>query len=111
MDSEVSGVLVQMWTLLGALAGTLTLLALTLWLGARVAEQGRALWRAVRGHVPQVLAAVDEPSDPVNAALGRWTGVPPQVWAAFWPAFVRALADGLGQVLEGDAPPSGEKGA
>lgn len=109
MDNEVSAVVAQVWTLLGALAGTLTLLALTLWLGARVAEQGRALWRAVRGHVPQVLAAVDEPGDPVNAALGRWTGVPPQVWAAFWPAFVRALADGLNQTLEGEAASSGEK--
>ena len=110
MSNEVSGVLVQVWALLGALAGTLTLLALTLWLGARVAEQGRALWRAVRGHVPQVLAAVDEPSDPVNAALGRWTGVSPEVWAAFWPAFVRALADGLGQVMDTDAVSSGEEG-
>ena len=110
MSSETGAVVVQVWTALGALAGTLTLLALTLWLGARVAEQGRALWRTLRGHVPQVLAAVDEPSDPFNAALGRWTGVPPQVWAVFWPAFVRALASGLEQAWGAEAgAPDGER--
>jgi hypothetical protein len=57
-----------------------------------------------------MIAAVDEPNDPVNAALGRWTGVSPEVWAAFWPAFVRTLADGFSQVTEGDAASSGEEG-
>ncbi len=103
MSNAMSALVVQLWTLLGALAGTLTLLALTLWLGARVAEQGRTFWRALRGHVPQVIAAVDEPSDPLNLALGRWTGISPQVWATFWTAFVRALADGLSQMTDADA--------
>ncbi len=109
MYNQMGPLVTQVWTLLGALAGTLTLLALTLWLGARVAEQGRALWRAVRGHVPQVIAALDEPSDPLNVALGRWTGVPPHVWAAFWPSFVRALAEGLAQATGEEAAPPLER--
>jgi hypothetical protein len=99
MDGLVMDQMVQVWSLLGTLAGTLLLIALTLWAGTQITRQARALWRAVRGHRAAMIAALDEPTDPVIAALARLSTVPPGVWAAFLPAFVAALADGLDAAL------------
>lgn len=88
-----------LWGLLGTLLGTLLLVAALLWAGARVGEQGRALWRSVRGQRAAVIGAVDEPADPLIAQLAALTRVPPGVWAAFLPAFLNALAAGLDRAL------------
>ncbi len=111
MDVLVSDVMLELWSVLGALLATLLLVAGTLWASARVINQGRAVWGALRGHVPDVLAAVDDPGDAVNRRLARATRVPPAVWAAFLPAFVSALAEGLDRALAEDetaAPAPGE---
>lgn len=88
-----------LWGLLGTLLGTLLLVAALLWTGARVNEQGRALWRSVRGQRAALIAAVDEPADPLIAQLAALTRVPPGVWAVFLPAFLNALAEGLDRAL------------
>ena len=66
-----------------------------LWAGTQATHQGRALWRAVRGHQAEIIAAVDEPGDPLVVQLARYTSIPAPVWATFLPAFFKALADGL----------------
>ncbi len=95
MDTWIAGEMLTVWALLGALLGTLLLIAGSLWAGARVTEQARALWRTLRGHRAGVIAAVDETSDPLIVQLARLTTIPPAVWAAFLPAFLAALAEGL----------------
>ena len=91
-----------LWGVLGALLGTLLLVAALLWTGARVGEQARALWRSVRGQRAAVIAAVDEPGDPLVAQIAALTRVPAGVWAAFLPAFLGALAEGLDRALNGE---------
>ncbi len=91
-----------LWGLLGTLVGTLLLIAALLWSGARVNEQARALWRSVRGQRAAVIAAVDEPADPLVAQLATLTRVPAGVWAVFLPAFLNALAEGLDRALSGE---------
>lgn len=97
--------MITVWSLLGSLLGTLLLVAGSLWASAQVVAQARRAWGAVRGHVPDVLAAVDEPGDALNARLGQLTHVPAGVWAAFLPAFVEALAAGLDSAFEVDDGP------
>ena len=99
MDMTIAEPALTVWGLLGTALGTLLLAAATLWAGALLTRQAREVWRAVRGHAPEVLAAVDEPTDPLIAGLARYSRVPPAVWAAFLPAFLTALAAGLDQVL------------
>ncbi|MEL7673535.1 MAG: hypothetical protein AAGU78_07335 [Chloroflexota bacterium] len=94
-----------LWGLLGTLLDTLLLVAALLWTGARVSEQGRALWRSVRGQRAALIAAVDEPGDPLIAQLAALTRVPPGVWAVFLPAFLSALAEGLDRALNGQGEP------
>lgn len=91
-----------LWGLLGTLLGTGLLVAALLWTGAQVSEQARALWRSVRGQRAAVIAAVDEPADPLVAQLAALTRVPAGVWAAFLPAFLSALAEGLDRALNGE---------
>ncbi len=101
-DSEL---MITVWSLLGSLLGTLLLVAGSLWASAQVIAQARRVWGAVRGHVPDVLAAVDEPGDALTARLGQVTQVPAAVWAAFLPAFIEALAAGPDRALvAGDGP-------
>jgi len=130
LESMITGDVLAVWRLLGALLGTLLLVAGSLWAGAQVTAQARALWRAVRGvhpqlvaagagaqvtaqaralwravrgvH-PQLVAAVDDPADPLPVQLERLSTVPATVWATFLPAFLNALAVGLDRAL-GDAP-------
>jgi len=99
MDTWIAGEMLDVWRLLGALLGTLLLVAGSLWAGARVTEQARMLWGALRGHRAEVIAALDEPADPLIAQLARLTTVPAGVWAAFVPAFLAALAAGLDRAL------------
>jgi hypothetical protein len=101
MDAHtfVSEPMLTVWSLLGALLGTLLIVAATLWAGAQVTHQARTLWRAVRGHRAEIVAAVDEPADLLNAHLEQITTVPAAVWAAFLPAFLNALAEGLDRAL------------
>lgn len=108
MELLVSEMMLEVWAILGTLLGTLLLVAALLWASTRVLAQGRAAWAALRGHVPDVLAAVDEPGDRLNAQLGRLTRVPPAVWAAFLPAFVEALAAGLDRALAEPSRSHGE---
>ncbi len=108
MDTWIAGEMLDVWRLLGALLGTLALIAASLWAGARVTEQARALWRALRGHRAEVIAALDEPADPLIVQLARLTAVPPGVWAAFLPAFLAALAAGLDRALGENGETAGQ---
>lgn len=103
LENMITGDVLAVWRLLGALLGTLLLVAGSLWAGAQVTAQARALWRAVRGVHPQLVAAVDDPADPLLVQLERLSSVPAAVWATFLPAFLNALAEGLDRAL-GDAP-------
>ncbi len=99
IDGVVAGPVLELWALVGALLGTLLLLAGTLWAGERVAGQVRAIWRAVRRSRPTVIGALDEPSDALIRRLEAATGVPAEVWIALLPALLEALADGLDRAL------------
>ena len=105
MDVMVAEPALAVWSLLGAARGALRLAAATLWAGAQLTRQAREVWRAVRGQTPQVIAALDEPTDPLIAQLAGLSRVPAAVWAAFLPAFLSALAAGLDQVLTGPDSP------
>jgi hypothetical protein len=96
--------MLTVWSLLGALLGTLLIAAVTLWAGAQVTRQARGLWSALRGHRAEIVAAVDESADPVNARLEQITTIPAGVWAALLPAFFNALAAALDQTLGADRP-------
>ena len=96
---NVNGSVLDLWSLVGALLGTLLLLGGTLWTGERVAGQVRAIWRAVRGYRAPVVAALDEPSDALIRRLEGATGVPAAVWVALLPALLEALVDGLDRTL------------
>lgn len=108
MDVWGTDVMVTLWSVLGALLATLLLLAGTLWASAALGGQVRRIWRALRGHVPQVIAAVDQPGDAINVHLARLTQLPPGVWSAFLTAFVEALAAGLDQAAA-QVDPVGEQ--
>ena len=106
MEVLLSDQMLAVWAVLGSLLGTLLLAAAMLWAGTQVTHQGRALWRAVRGHQAEIIAAVDEPGDPLVVQLARYTSIPAPVWAAFLPAFFSALADGLERAAgEGESSP------
>ena len=84
---------------LGTLLGLLILSAAILWAGKQTILQGRGLWRALRGQTPAVIAAVDQPGDPVIAQLASTTRIPADIWAAVLPALIQALATGLDATL------------
>lgn len=108
MDTWIAGEMLDVWRLLGALLGTLVLVAGLLWAGTQVTGQARALWRALRGHRAEVIAAVDEVADPLIVQLARLTTIPPAVWAAFLPAFLTALAAGLDRALGENGETAGQ---
>ncbi len=112
IDNLPADPMLAIWSLLGALLGTLLLAAAALWAGTLVTRQTRALWQAVRGQRPAVIAAVDESTDPLIAHAAAITGIPADVWAAFLPAFLNALTDGLDRALATQAaladPPGAE---
>jgi hypothetical protein len=92
--------MLAVWSMLGALLGTLLIGAATLWASAQVTRQARSLWNAVRGQRAVVVAAVDEPTDPLIQQAASVTPIPAAVWAAFLPAFLNALAEGLDRALK-----------
>lgn len=98
-SSDLLAVWSVIGTLVGTLVGALCALALTFWAGRQVAEQARALWRAVRGGRGAVIGALDEPTDPAIRALADLSRVPEAVWVAVLPAFVSALADAVDRVV------------
>jgi hypothetical protein len=104
IQSLVAEPMLTVWSLAGALLGTLLITALTLWAGTQVTQQARRLWAALRGQRGVIVAAVDEPADPVNARLEQITTVPAGVWAALLPAFFNALAAALDQTLGAEHP-------
>lgn len=98
-DVLVTDQALVLWGALGTVFGTLLLLAGTVWAGKLCTTQARDLWRTVRGHRADVIAAVDDSTDPVIARLAEALPIPAGVWAAFLPAFLTALADGLDHAL------------
>lgn len=96
----VSEPALAVWAALGALLGTLLIAAAILWAGAQVTRQARALWQAVRGYRAGVIAAVDDPADPLIRQAASITPIPAAVWAAFLPAFLNVLAEGLDRALK-----------
>jgi hypothetical protein len=91
---------VYVWSLLGTVLGTLLMAAALLWASKKVIQQVGSLWRVLRGHQDEVLRGVDEPGDPFIRRLEAITTIPGEVWAAFLPAFLRALAQELDTLLE-----------
>jgi hypothetical protein len=91
--------MLTVWSLAGALLGTLLITALTLWAGTQVTRQACGLWAVLRGHRAALVTAVDEPVDPVNTQLEQITTIPAGVWAALLPGFFNALAAALDQTL------------
>jgi hypothetical protein len=96
----VSEPMLAVWSILGALLGTLLIAAATLWAGAQVTRQAQRLWQAIRGQRAAVVAAVDDPADPLIRQFASITPIPAAVWAAFLPAFLNALAEGLDHALK-----------
>ncbi|RPI98996.1 MAG: hypothetical protein EHM39_07300 [Chloroflexi bacterium] len=96
----VSEPMLAVWSILGALLGTLLIAAMTLWAGAQVTRQARGLWTAVRGQRAAVVGAVDDPTDLLVRQFASITPIPAAVWAAFLPAFLNALAEGLDRALK-----------
>jgi hypothetical protein len=84
---------------LGTLLAALLILAAILWAGKQTILQGRGLWLALRGKTPALISAIDQPADPMIAQLSTATRIPAEVWAAFLPAFIQALASGLDAAL------------
>jgi len=100
--------MVEVWSLLGSLLGTLLILAATLWASKQIMQQARGLWAAVRGYEPQIIAQVDDPTDAIIAQLGRITPIPADVWAKVLPAFLSGLMDALAAGLEQPPDTPGE---
>ncbi|MCD4687506.1 MAG: hypothetical protein K8S97_16370 [Anaerolineae bacterium] len=90
----------KLWGWLGAGLGTLLITGAIVWAGKYLTLQARGLWQALRGHQAALIAAVDEPQDAVNVQLAQLSGVPAAVWAAFLPAFLSAVADGLASAAD-----------
>ncbi|MBN1679583.1 MAG: hypothetical protein JW966_04775 [Anaerolineae bacterium] len=107
IDTLVTEQTLALWQVLGTVLGTLLLAAATLWAGRQITQQARELWRVVRGHMPDVVAAVDQPADPLIVQLAKLTTVPAAVWAVFLPAFLESLAEGLDAALNESAPGDG----
>lgn len=97
----------EIWVWLGTALGSLLIALAILWAGKHATLQIREWWLILRAHNAKLLAAVDEPGDRTIQRLAQWSGVSGDVWAAFLPAFLRALADGLDQAT--DVPPSPEE--
>lgn len=101
----LEAVLVALAALLGGALG----LALTALVLKYAAKWSKDIVAVVRRYQPQVIAAVDQPTDAVplriDALLDR---VYPGDWnkyaAAALPAFYRALADALESALPGEPP-------
>lgn len=87
--------ILQVWSWLGAVLGTLVLAVGVLWAGKEFTTQARGVWRALWTHESQLNAAVDEPTDTINRQLARVSGVPAEVWAAVLSAMLEALLTGL----------------
>jgi len=104
LDVWTSPPMLAVWAALGALLGTLLLLAASLWAGDQALRQARSLWGRVRGQRAQVIAAVNEPTDPLIVQLARLTTIPAPVWAALLPALLESLIAGLDRALRESAP-------
>lgn len=76
--------------------------ALALFALKHAAKQARDLWYYLRRYVPDAVAAVDEPTDPVIVALARYVPVLARVAPVYAPVFIRAFAKAVDEVL--DAP-------
>jgi hypothetical protein len=100
------------WQAIGYVLGV-ALATLAVALTTRYAARWlKEAWWTLRVYVPQVTAQVDEPTDPLLAALGRRLDA---VWpafeqhaAVFLPVFLRALAEGLDRALGATAPETRE---
>ena len=92
--------LIYVWSGLGGVIGTLVLVAVMVWASKTTLRQLRDLWHVVRGHRDDLMAGVDQPTDPLIRALARLTGLPPTVWTALLSELMRSLADGLDTMLE-----------
>jgi hypothetical protein len=97
---NLSPEVIELFTILGTLAGAGALVALNLWVGKHITKQWRALWLTVRGKVPVVVAQVDEPTDAAIKALAKYLPVLGQIAPAFLPAFIKAFAKALDDVLD-----------
>lgn len=87
--------ILQVWSWLGAVLGTLVLAVGVLWAGKEFTTQARRVWRVVWPHEGQLKAAVDEPTDAVNRQLAQVSGVSAEVWTAVLCTMLEALLTGL----------------
>ena len=105
MDQVLNSEIVQyvLGTVIVAVAasvgGALALFALK-----HAAKQARDLWYYLRRYVPDAVAAVDEPGDPLIVALARYAPAIARVAPQYAPVFIRAFARAIDEVVL-DAPP------
>lgn len=78
--------------------------ALALFALKHAAKQARDLWYYLRRYVPDAVAAVDEPTDPVIVMLARYVPVLARVAPLYAPVFIRAFAKAVDEVLDTPDP-------
>ena len=85
---------------------TVLLGALAAWVIAQLAPgtvRGlKETWHVARRYRPDLVAAVDQGSDPLNLALARVSGVDAETWARVLPRVLNAVASALEEVLGDD---------
>ena len=97
----------EFWQVIGYVIGALIALLVAAVVARYSAKFGREAWLELRGHVPAVLEAIDEPGDPIIMLIDRYLpGKNDVALAAFLSAGLRALADILDKRL--DVPPAAE---
>lgn len=77
--------------------------ALALFALKHATKQARDAWYYLRRYVPDAVAAVDEPGDPLIVALARYAPAIARVAPQYAPVFIRAFARAIDEVM--DAPP------
>ncbi len=99
---------IYVWTGLGAVVGTLMLVAVMLWASQTTLRQARAMWQLLRGYRANLESKIDEPTDSLIRELARLSTLPPTLWSAFLTALLRSIAEGLDEMRP--LPPEGAPG-
>ena len=104
----------EFWTWTGRILATFIIAGVASYVLPALGIGWRKAWLIVRGELDEVIAAVDQPTDPLLVALGKALE---KVWpsfeenaATFLPVLLRAIADGLDGVTDAktEAVPLGE---
>lgn len=95
----------QFWQAIGYVIGALLALLLAAVVARYSAKFGRETWLELRGQMPLIISAVDEPSDPIIMLIDRYVpGKADVALAAFMSAGLRALGEMLDRSLDVTPP-------